>query len=212
MGNLIVNGVNVRAQYIRELQEGVTQEQLARAIDGDGYDSLVYKDPENGKFYIAYGDNMDFSSLQNRGPGDRTHATLNGRVIEVKLFENEVNSAGEGALEALKLGKTVAIGAGKMAINNGIEIVGAGMTLGMFARMGGAKVASTAGQSFLSKVGTWAFGPAKPLVADAGKGFGKAVKWGAIAVAGAAVVGTAGYAVYGAARSQNDKGIKSITK
>lgn len=212
MGNMIVNGVNVNAKYIRELQEGVTQEQLAKAIDGDGFDSLVYKDPENGKFFIAYGDNMDFSSLQNRGPGDRTHATLNGKAIEVKLFENEVNSAEEGAMEALKLGKSVAIGAGKMALNNGVEIVGAGMTLGMFARMGGAKVASTAGESFLSRVGSWAFGPAKPLVADAGKGFAKAVKWGAIAVTGAAVLGTAGYAVYGATRGQDDKGIKSITK
>ncbi len=212
MGNLMVNGVNVNAQYIRELKEGVTQNQLASAIDGDGFDSLVYKDPTDNKFYVAYGDNMDFSSLQNRGAGDRTHATLNGKAIEVKLFENEVNSASEGALEALKVGKNVAVGAGKMAMNNGVEIVGAGMTLGMFARLGGAKVASTTGQSFLSKVGTWAFGPAKELTGQAAKGFGKAAKWGAIAVGGAAVVGTTGYAIYGAARSQNEAGIKSITK
>ena len=105
MGNLMVNGVNVNAKYIRELKEGVTQNQLASAIDGDGFDSLVYKDPADNKFYVAYGDNMDFSSLQNRGAGDRTHATLNGKTIEVKLFENEVNSAGEGAMEALNVGK-----------------------------------------------------------------------------------------------------------
>jgi len=212
MGNLTVNGVNVNAMHIRELQEGVNQNQLAQAIDGDGLDSLVYKDPENGKFYIAYGDNMDFSSLQNRGPGDRTHATLNGKAVEVKLFENEVNNFGEGAMEALKLGKTVAVGAGKFAANNGLEIVGAGMTLGMFARMGGAKVASTAGQSFMSKVGTWAFGPAKDLTVQAGKGFGKAAAYGAIAVVGAAAVGTVGYGIYGEARKQDDTRIKSITK
>ncbi|MBT9546994.1 MAG: hypothetical protein IV090_16510 [Candidatus Sericytochromatia bacterium] len=212
MGNLTVNGVNVNAMHIRELQEGVNQNQLAKAIDGDGLDSLVYKDPENGKFYIAYGDNMDFSSLQNRGPGDRTHATLNGKAVEVKLFENEVNNFGEGAMEALKLGKTVAVGAGKFAANNGLEIVGAGMTLGMFARMGGAKVASTAGQSFMSKVGTWAFGPAKDLTVQAGKGFGKAAAYGAAAVVVTAAVGTVGYGIYGEARKQDDTRIKSITK
>lgn len=40
----------------------------------------------------------------------------------------------------------------------------------------------------MSKVGTWAFGPAKDLTVQAGKGFGKAATYGAIAVAGAAVV------------------------
>jgi hypothetical protein len=208
--NFTVNGVNTGVKNIRELQEGVTLEQIQQAIDGDGYDSMVFE--QDGKAYIAYGDNMNFSGLEKLGPGDKINANLNGRTVNLVLFENEVNSASEGVGQAWDYAKKVGTGAGKYAANNGLEIVGAGMTLGMFARLGGAKTASTAGQSIGSKLGTWAFGPAKELTGQAAKGFGKAAKWGAIVVGGAAVLGTAGMAMYGASRGQDDKGIKSITK
>lgn len=210
MGNLTVNGANTGIKYVKELQEGVTLEQVQKAIDGDGYDSLVYE--QDGKAYIAYGDDLNLDNLKNLKQGDKINATLNGKAINLVLFENEVNSFSEGVGEALSLGKKAVVGGAKMFANQGVQIIGAGMTLGAFARMGGAKVASTAGQSFLGKVGTFAFGPAKELTGQAGKGFAKAGKWAAIIALGTAVVGTVGYGVYGSARSQNEAGIKSITK
>lgn len=208
-GQFVVNGVNAGVQHVRELQEGVTLEQVQKAIDGDGFDSLIYE--QNGKAYIAYGDALDLSSLKNITPGDKTLATLNGEKVNLVLFENEVNSASEGLDRAWEYGKKIGIGAGKFVGNNGLEILGAGMTLGAFARMGGAKVASTAGQSILSKMGTWAFGPAKDLTLQAGKGFGKMAKWGAIALGVGAVVGTGASVIHGAARGTNTAGIDSIT-
>lgn len=210
MGNLTVNGVNTNIQKVRELKENVTLEQVQQSIDGDGYDSAIFE--AEGKAFIAYGDNMDLSSLKNLKQGDKINASLNGKAVNLVLFENEVNSASEGAMEALNLGKKAVVGGAKMFANNGLQIVGAGMTLGAFARMGGAKVASTAGQSLLGKAATFAFGPAKELTGQAGKGLAKAGKWAAIIAVGAAVVGTAGYAIYGANRSQNEKGINTIAK
>lgn len=210
MGNLTVNGVNTGIKYVRELQEGVTLEQVQKAIDGDGYDSLVYE--QDGKAYVAYGDDLNLDNLKSLKQGDKINAALNGKTVNLVLFENEVNSFSEGVGEALNLGKKAVIGGGKMLANQGIQIIGAGMTLGAFARMGGAKVASTAGQSLLGKAATFAFGPAKELTGQAGKGLAKAGKWAAIIAVGTAVVGTVGYGIYGANRSQKDAGIKSISK
>lgn len=210
MGNFTINGVNTGVKQIRQLQDGVTLEQVQQAVKDDGNDSVVFE--QDGKAFIGYGDAMDFSSLKGLMPGAKVNATYNSQAAHVVMFENEVNSASEGVLEALNIGKKALVGGAKMLTNQGIQIVGAGMTLGAFARMGGAKVVSTTGQSLFNKAASFAFGPAKDLTTVAGKGLAKAGKWALIIGAGAAVAGTAGYAIYGASRSQNDSAIRAITR
>lgn len=147
--NLIINGVNTGAQNVREITEGVTLEQIQQAIDGDGYDSLVYE--QDGKAYIAWGDNLNFEGLEGLAQGDTVNAKSGGKNINLVLFENEVNSASEGVGQAWELGKKGVVGGGKMFLDQGVQIVGAGVTLGMFARWGGAKTAQTLAAQTLGK-------------------------------------------------------------
>lgn len=222
--NLMVNGVDVRAQNMVRLDQGVTQEQAMAAAADNGLDEIMVYDPESGEAYMAYGQGMDFGGLDGYQSGDRVHATLNGKSVAIVpfvakgpggqavqlLYDDEINTAADGAKAALNTTKNIGGTVLGMAKDNALEIAGAGITLGAFARMGGAKVAETTSQSFLGKAGTFVFGPAKGLTADAAKGFGKVAKWGAIIGAGAVVVGTAGTAVYGGTRSGNAAAIESL--
>lgn len=223
--NLMINGVNTNAQHLIKLDNGVTQEQAMDAAKDNGLDEIMVYDQNSGEAFMAYGQGLDFHGLDGYQSGDKVHATLNGKPVAIVpfvanvngqtaqvIYDNEINSAKDGAGTAVDVAKNVGLKVLGMAKDNGLEIVGAGMTLGMFARMGGAKVASTAGESFLSKAGTWAFGPAKELTGQAAKGFGKVAKWGSIAVAGAAVVGVAGTTIYGATRSGNSNAIDQLGK
>jgi len=223
--NLMINGVNTNAQHLIKVDKGVTQEQAMDAAKDNGLDEIMVYDQESGEAFMAYGQGLDFHGLDGYQSGDKVHATLDGRPVAIVpflanvngqtaqiIYDDEINSAKDGAGTALSVTKNVGLKVLGMAKDNGLQIVGAGMTLGMFARMGGAKVASTAGESLLSKAGTWAFGPAKDLTVQAGKGFGKVAKWGSIAVAGAAVVGVAGTTIYGATRKSNAASIDALGK
>lgn len=215
--NLIVNGVNTNATRVVKLQDGVTQEQVQGAAKENGLDEIMVLDQDSGEAYMAYGSNMNFAGLDGYQAGDRLNATLNGKHVALVpfvttangqtsslLYDDELNSARDGSNTALTATKNVGLKVLGMAKDNALEIASAGMTLGAFARMGGAKVTSTAGQSFLSKAGTWAFGPAKEMTGQAFKGFGKVAKWGGIIAAGTAVVGYGGTVAYGAYK--NGKG------
>ncbi|MBF2053628.1 MAG: hypothetical protein IGS03_09220 [Candidatus Sericytochromatia bacterium] len=222
--NMMVNGVDIRAQHLVKLDQGVTQEQAMAAAADNGLDEIMVYDPESGEAYMAYGQGMDFGGLDGYQSGDRVHATLDGKSVAIVpfvakaaggqsvqlLYDDEINTSADGAKAALQTTKNIGGAVLGMAKDNALEIAGAGITLGAFARMGGAKIAETGSQSFLSKAGTFVFGPAKGLTADAAKGFGKVAKWGAIIGAGAVVVGTAGTAIYGGTRSSNAGSIESL--
>lgn len=223
MGNLVINGVNVNAQHLIKLNKEVTQEVATEAAKDNNLDEIMVYDEESGEAYMAYGQGMNFGGLDGYQAGDRVTATLDGKKVAIVpflanidgqtqqlIYDDEINTAGDGASTALGVAKNVGLKVLGMAKDNALEIVGAGMTLGAFARMGGAKVASTAGQSFLSKAGTWAFGPAKEMTGQAMKGFGKVAKWGGIIAAGAAVVGVGGTAIYGATRTGDAKSIDAL--
>ncbi len=212
--NLVINGVNTNAsRFVKIDKESVTQDQVQAAAKDNGLDEIMVMDQESGQAYIAYGTDMNFSGLDGYQAGDRVNATLNGKQVALVpfvnqttslLYDDEMNSARDGSNTAISVTKNVGLKVFGMAKDNALEIASAGMTLGAFARMGGAKVTTTAGQSFMSKAGTWAFGPAKEMTGQAFKGFGKVAKWGAIIAAGAAVVGYGGTVAYGA--SKNGKG------
>ncbi|PKL78312.1 MAG: hypothetical protein CVV27_03515 [Candidatus Melainabacteria bacterium HGW-Melainabacteria-1] len=221
--NLMINGVNTNAQHFVKLDKGVTQEQAMDAAKDNNLDEIMVYDQDSGEAYMAYGQGMNFNGLDGYQAGDRVHATLNGKQVAIVpfvanvngqtaqlIYDDEINTAKDGASTAVGVAKNVGVKVLGMAKDNALEIVGAGMTLGAFARMGGAKVASTAGESFLSKAGTWAFGPAKEMTGQAMKGFGKVAKWGGIIAAGAAVVGVGGTAIYGATRSGNSTSIDQL--
>lgn len=229
MGNignvsLMVNGVDVRAQHMVKLDQGVTQEQAMSAAANNGLDEIMVYDPESGEAYMAYGQGMDFGGLDGYQAGDRVHATLDGKSVAIVpfvakgpggqtvqlLYDDEINTAGDGARAALQTTKNIGGTVLGMAKDNALEIAGAGVTLGAFARLGGAKVAETSAQTFLGKAGNFVFGSAKGVTMDAAKGFGKVAKWGAIIGAGAVVVGTAGTSIYGATRGSNAGSIESL--
>lgn len=222
-GNLMINGVNVNAQHLIKLDKGVNQTQAMDAARDNGLDEIMVVDQEAGEAYMAYGQGLNFSGFDGYQEGQQVLATLDGKRVAVvpfvaeingqivaPTFDDEINSAGDGASEALGVAKNVGLKVLGMAKDNAIEIVGAGMTLGAMARMGGAKVATTAGQGIMSKAGTWAFGPAKELTGQAMKGFGKVAKWGGIIAGTAAVVGVGGTAIYGATRSGNAAAIEQL--
>lgn len=222
-GNLMINGVNVNAQHMIKLDASVSQKQALDAAKDNGIDEIMVLNQETGEAYLAYGQGMNFGGLDGYQPGQQVLATLDGKRVAVVPFvseingqmvqlthDDEVNTAGDGVAEAWNITKNVGGKVIGMAKDNALEIVGAGMTLGAMARMGGAKVASTAGQSFLSKAGTWAFGPAKELTGQAMKGFGKVAKWGAIIGAGAAVVGVSGAAIYGGTRKGDATALEQL--
>jgi len=225
MGNLMINGVNTNAQHLIKLDHGVTQEQAMAAAANNGIDEIMVYDESSGEAYMAYGQGMNFGGLDGYQAGDKVTATLNGKNVAIVpfvanvngqtvqlLYDDEVNTAGDGVGKAWDTTKNIGGTVLGMAKDNALEIVGAGVTLGWMARMGGAKVAETGAQTFLGKAGTLAFGPAKDLTVSAAKGFGKVAKWGAIIGAGTAVVGTAGMAVYGGTRGANPAAIEALGK
>ena len=212
--NLTINGVNTNASNLIKIDKNVQQKQATEAATDNGLDEIMVYDEANGEAYMAYGQGMNFGGLDGYQDGNRVLATLNGKQVAIvpfvkeggngevikPLFDDEVNTAGDGTGLAWTVTKNVGGKVLGFAKDNALEIAGAGMTLGTFARLGGAKVASTAGQSFWSKAGTWAFGPAKELTGQAGKGALQAGKWVAIGAGAAAILGTAGAAGYGALR------------
>lgn len=278
--NFTVNGQTFQAQNVRELQQGVQMDQVLDATFNDGHDSIIFEqdgkeyiawgdEVELSEFTKLAGTDLyqmanvnamqaggeaKYNTLINQNvalaPVDKVQGIYNGKAINVIILENEVNSAGEGAGRAWDAAKAGGKWLGKTAVSEGWKIAGAGMTLGMFARWGGAtstsalsaaaqqigtaaaaqggkaasqvvgtaasqaiaKASSSAGSGLLNRAGSWAFGPAKDITFQAGKGFGKAAKYVAIGAAAVAVVGTTTSVIHGGNRSQDDSGMKAITK
>lgn len=198
MTDIRINGVNINAQNVREIKQGISLEQVQKSIKDDGYDSIVFE--KDNKAYIAWGDSMNFDGLKNLKHGSIPTTKLNGKDVNLILFENEINSAGEGALTALDNMKDIVIGGGTLFVKQGIGIVGGALTLGGFASL--AKGVGTSG----------AIAMTKPLLGAAVKGLGRAGLWGAVAVAAGAAIYTGGMAIYGGVREKNLDGINSITK
>lgn len=197
MDNLTVKGIAINPEKVRHLDKDVTLDQLQKVLNKNGLDEVVFE--QDGKAYVAWGRDMNLASFKNLKQGEVPTATYKGKPATVMLFDNEINSAKEGALKALDIAKDVAIGSGKFVFNQGITIITGGITLGSFAA--------------LAKVGTSAasFAAAKTLTITALQGLGKAGLWGIVIVGAAAAVGTGGMAVYGAVRKSDATGIMNIT-
>lgn len=160
--NLTINGVNTQAQNLVKLDNGVTQEQAMDAATDNGLDEIMLYDQESGEAFMAYGQGMSFEGLDDYQPGQRVHATLNGKEVAIVpfvannngqavqiLFDDEINTAGDGASAAISTAGTIGKSVLGMAKDNALEVLGAGVTLGAFARMGGAKLGAAAAQETL---------------------------------------------------------------
>jgi len=195
--NLTVKGVAINPERVRLLDKEVKLEQLQKVIEKNGVDEVLFE--QDGKAYLAWGRDMNLAGFKNLKQGEVPTATYKGKEATIMLFDNEINSAKEGALKALDIAKDVALGSGKFMLNQGITIVSGGLALGSFAAM--AKGATTAAS----------FAAAKGLTVAALHGFARAGLWGAAIVGGAAALGTGGMAVYGAVRTSDATGIMNIT-
>lgn len=227
--NLTVNGVNVRPQHLVKLDNGVTQEQAMDAAADNGMDEMMLYNQETGEAFMAYGQGMDFSGLDGYQPGDRVHATLDGAQVAIVpfvanangqavqlIFDDEINTAGDGASTALSTAGTIGKSVLGMAKDNALQVLGAGVTLGAFARMGGAKIGSAAAQETLK-------GAAEQIGRAAATQGGKAASQTvghaasqAIAEAGAAGGRTfltkAGDFVFGPAKGLTGSAVKGLGK
>ena len=180
-----VNGMDVKAETVRTLNKNVTLPDLNEAIEKNGLDEIVVKDPQTNKTYVAWGQDMNLDSLKNLQNGYVPTVTINGKKAEIILFDNEINSAKEGAQKALGLSKNLAISAGKLIADGGSYLTTAKTASGAFVKAT-ALVGSIWGMSQIAVSGT-------------------------ILGGAAAAVGTAGMAIYGAARGSNESGLLKIT-
>jgi hypothetical protein len=90
--NLSINGVTVPVQGVRALKPGITIEQASQRTKNNGLDEIYFT--SGGKSYVAYGDSLDISSLKkNQIPT----VMINGLSADVIAYEDEANSAWEGA-------------------------------------------------------------------------------------------------------------------
>lgn len=97
---LVIDGVDVRAKAIAELREGVTLPQAIWVTENDRLDEVFFE--AAGKRYVAYGQGLKLPAGTTGDP--KSYKALFGKVPATILHvDNQVNTAGEGALEALKL-------------------------------------------------------------------------------------------------------------
>ncbi len=90
--NLSINGVTVPVQGVRALKPGITIEQASQRTKNNGLDEIYFT--SGGKSYVAYGDSLDISALKkNQIPT----VMINGLTADVIAYEDEANSAWEGA-------------------------------------------------------------------------------------------------------------------
>lgn len=198
LDGITINGTYIKVSHVRELQKDISLDQVQETIKNDGLDSIVFE--QNGKAYLAWSDNMDFSSIKNLKQGEVPLMRFNGKEANLVLFENEITSAGEGAITALNNIKNVAIGGATLFVKQGIGVVGGALTLGGFA-------------SLAKGVGTKAaYEMIKPVTGAALKGLGRVGLWGAGILAAGSALYTGGMAIYGGVRKSDPSGMISITK
>lgn len=222
--NLNINGVNVNAQNVVKLDRGVTQEQATVAAQNNGMDEIMVYDQESGEAYMAYGQGLNFSGLDGYQPGQRVQATLGGKEVAIVpfvsnqggqavqlIYDDELNTAGEGAKTALGVAKNVGLSVLGMAKDNALETIGGVSTASYLAVAGGAAKAAPA-SSIGGKVMNF-FVPAQlgqDLLKGAGKGAAKYGKYAAIAVGVGAAVGIGGTAIYGGTRGGDAKALEQL--
>lgn len=227
--NLTINGVNTNAQHLVKLDNGVTQEQAMDAAADNGMDEIMLYNQETGEAFMAYGQGMNFEGLDGYQPSQRVHATLDGKEVAIVpfvanvngqaaqlLFDDEINTGGDGASAALSTAGTIGKSVLGMAKDNALEVLGAGVTLGAFARMGGAKIGAAAAQETLK-------GAAQQIGAAAAQQGGKTASQAvgkaasqAIAQAGTAggrsFMSRAGDFVFGPAKGLTGQAAKGLGK
>lgn len=115
---LVVNGQAIRAEGIAELREGLSAKAASQRVGKDRLDELFFE--AGGRHYVAYGQGLKVPARNSTV----RYGALPARVLEV---DNESNSAGEGAVTAVKLiGVKVGIKVGIVAGVAGLAMVGAG--------------------------------------------------------------------------------------
>ncbi len=263
--NILVNGVGLQASNMIKLDASVSQSQVIAAAGDNNTDEIMLHDPTSGEYFMAYGQDMDFGGLDGYQPGQQVSVLMNGKQMEIipfmdentgtqLLFDDELNSASDGATEALGFAKDFGQKAIGMTVDNAAGAATALMTVGALARLGGAKMGQAATQealksaaasfgatiakeggeeaakafgqaaaktiaeagtttgskSFMSRAGSFLFGPAQGLAPDVARGVGKTAKWTGIVLGTAAVVGIGGTAIYGATRESDTSAIEQL--
>lgn len=179
MGNLsALNMVKqtFNAKDVRELSVPVSV--AAKKTEKNGLDEVFFS--MGGKDYVAFGDHLKFDSMSNL-----SILSFKEQGLQIQYFQDETNSMGEGAKNALDSGfgkffKYGATGLGAAA-GAGLALLASEMsTTGNFVGMGATLMAS-----------------------GVGAGIGAAIGFGGTAVAGAA---------YGALRGSNMKSIDAVTQ
>jgi hypothetical protein len=99
--NFSINGHAVNFQGIKELDPAISIQEAAQKTKKNGIDEVYFT--QDGKNYIAYGDQMDLSQLEK---SPIPAISLNGKEASLVTFEDEKNSVGDGvrkgALDGLK--------------------------------------------------------------------------------------------------------------
>lgn len=210
--NLSINGVTVPVQGVRALKPGITIEQASQRTKNNGLDEIYFT--SGGKSYVAYGDSLDISALKkNQIPT----VMINGLTADVIAYEDEANSAWEGArrgaVNAFKDTSDAITGAVRnivttigptVSIAGGVGLAGFGVWQVWKSTQGGAAALSAASGGFTGLPGL-------------GQGIADALKSGVvgglklIAVAGA--VGAGITLAYGAVKGALDakNGNKDLT-
>ena len=181
MSNLAINGINVGGQ-INELKKGTSCAEAYIKTQKDNIDQVYFE--QDGKSFVVSGENLNLKGLKK---GTVPTATLDGKEVNVKFVDNEVNSAVEGIKKVAKT--AIGIGGGGAIGGGALAALGASMATSTSGGFAGAIVGGLIG--------------------------GGAVAGGAI-VAGVAVVAAgatvAGGAIYGATRKGNEEALKSVIK
>jgi len=179
--NLNVSALGVmketfNAKDVRELK--VPVHVAAKQTEDNGLDEVFFS--MGGKDYVAFGDNLKFDAMSSLAM-----LSFKNEGVEIQYFQDETNSAGEGAKSALNsgFGKTVKYGATGLGAAAGVAL--ALLAGGMASR-----------PQFIGMGSTL-------LMAGLGGGIGAAVGYGGTAAVGAA---------YGAARGSDMDSIDAITK
>lgn len=110
MNEFKINGVNINAEAIRELNPDVTLEQAHKLNNTNGLDAVYFQ--SKGKNYVAYADGLNLSGLYkgikkgNIIVNDKGNilGDFNGKKVPIFFVTDEVNTAKDGIKSTLLSG------------------------------------------------------------------------------------------------------------
>lgn len=118
---LSVNGKSVQFQGVRQVRPDLDIKTAADKTKNNGLDEVFFT--QDGKTFVAYGDNLNISSLKKKQVPD---VRFNGKPAMIVLHDDEMNSLKEGVWKGGSQGVKDVAETTIQAVRSAIGVLGTG--------------------------------------------------------------------------------------